>query len=32
VILTLLPLAIVGLFLFHFIVVSDGAAGGCGGG
>jgi hypothetical protein len=29
---TLVPLAIVGLFLFHFIVVSAGAAGGCGGG
>jgi hypothetical protein len=28
----LLPLAIAGLFLFHFIVVSAGAAGGCGGG
>jgi hypothetical protein len=31
-IVTLLPLTIVGLFLFHFIVVSAGAAGGCGGG
>lgn len=31
-VITLLPLGIAGLFLFHFIVVAAGAAGGCGGG